>query len=758
MVMRPLWILFSVLISAAAVGLYVTSPIDPLQWAAEFIFGAGTLFLPPASPVTRFAEAALAGAIIGYFLIFIPLSIATWLDGGRQSRAFRRALAVAGDDAAADPAARSGGLSSPWWPLLPLYDTERAQTAEGAEPDPLTKTGRTVLIDNLVANQSAASVFHDFPVIAIGLGLIALIGQLLPVLAADPAAAIAGARSGLGSATARGFCSLVAATTAAALFGLMFQLIGAILRRRAGSICAAASLAVRRRKWVFTERAKHQEENGRLLVTPLARRVPERIDGVDDKLIEHVAERVSRMPAVTGRDVAESVESAIRDLHATTLRPMLHDISRLLSLLGDRAGHLVETVDDRLKLQNEHTAQILAATSEIGRALSALPAFGDRAEHLVATVDDRLTTQNENIRQILAATSEIGGTLSALPALGDRADQLIATVDDSLKTHSEHSNQILAATSEIGRALSILSTFSDRAEQLVATVDDRLKTQSEHTGGILAATTEASRVLAVLAERPQSNLATPEGTVSSASAPDLVALQELRQTLNDERGATADVLRGIGRDLAGTLDTALRGTARSIMKPVSAQTEAIRRAAERLDATATAMAHVGTLIEQSSGTIEQKLDRMVAAQETMPAPGGGDAEASRQIQGLAEDVAVVTRAAREALEAIAALSERMKLDQLRAAAAVPAAPSGGLAGWPTMASQPAAAVEKPDAEPRSWAQRISALHRSSVDLTSELPVLETSAVPLVEPVVPLADPLLEDKYLENPALEDKQPS
>src|SRR3546814_17043610 len=70
-----------------------------------------------------------------------------------------------------------------------------------------------------------------------------------------------------------------------------------------------------------------------------------------------------------------------------------------------------------------------------------------------------------------------------------------------------------------------------------------------------------------------------------------------------------------------------------------------------------------------------------------------------------------------------------------------------------MASQPAAATEKPDAEPRSWAQRISALHRSSVDLTSELPVLETSAVPLVDPVVPLADPLLEDQYLQIPALE-----
>src|SRR5690606_27979923 len=118
--------------------------------------------------------------------------------------------------------------------------------------------------------------------------------------------------------------------------------------------------------------------------------------------------------------------------------------------------------------------------------------------------------------------------------------------------------------------------------QLVATVDDRLKTQSEHTGGILAATTEASRVLAVLAERPQSGPATPEGAVPSTSASDLAALQELRQTLSDERGATAEVLRGIGRDLAGTLDTALRGTAQSIMKPVSAQTAAIRQAAERL--------------------------------------------------------------------------------------------------------------------------------------------------------------------------------
>ena len=746
--MRPLWSLFSVLVAAAVAGLYATSPIDPLQWLAGLIFDPATLRLPPAGPVTRVADAALAGAIVGYVLIFIPLSFATWLDGGRQSRAFRRALVVAADDAAADPAARPGGLSSPWWPLLPLYDTDRAASAEGPEPDPLTRTGRTALIDNLVANQSAAPLFREFPVIAIGLGLVALIGQLLPVLAADPAAALAGARSGLGSATARGFCSLIAAVAAAAMFGLVFHLVGSILRRRAASICGAASLAVRRRKWLIGG-AKREEANNGLLVTPVPRGLPQRIDNLDDKLIEHVAQRVSQIPAASGRDIGESVESAIRDLHATTLRPMLHDISRLLSLLGDRAGHLVETVDDRLKVQNENIGRILDATTEIGRALSTLPACGERAERLVATVEERLKSQGEQTGQMLAATSEMGRAVSVLSAAGDRAERLVATVEERSATQGEQTGQALAATAEIGRALSVLSAFGDRSEQVAAAVVDQMKAQSEQTAQILAATAEIGRALSVLAETPRS--APPP--VAGSESTDPAALQALRQTLDEERGATAETLQVIGRDLAGTLDAALRGTARSIMKPVSAQTEAIRQAAERLDATAAAMARVGTLIEQSSGTLEQKLDRMVAAQEAMPATAGG-ADAGRQIQDMAQDVAVVTRAAREALEAIAALSERMKLDQLRAAAA----PAGVLAGWPAPASPPPpAAAEPADAEPRSWAQRISALHRSSVDMTSDLPALETTEPPMVEPVVPLADPLREDKYLENPALEDKQP-
>lgn len=754
--MRPLWTLFSVLVAAAVAGLYVTSPIDPLQWLAGLIFDPATLRLPPAGPITRVADAALAGAAVGYVLIFIPLSFATWLDGGRQSRAFRRALAVAADDAGADPAARPGGLSSPWWPLLPLYDTDRAASAEGPEPDPLTRTGRTALIDNLIANQSAAPFFREFPVIAIGLGLVALIGQLLPVLATDPAAALAGARSGLGSATARGFCSLIAAVAAAAVFGLIFQLVGAILRRRAASICAAASLAVRRRKWLIGE-AKREEANSGLLVTPVPRGLPQRIDNLDDKLIEHVAPRIPHNPAAAGRDIGESVESAIRDLQATTLRPMLQDISRLLSLLGDRAGHLVETVDDRLKLQNENIGRILDASTEIGRAVSTLPAFGERAERLVATMEERLKSEGEQTGQMLAATSEISRALAALPAFGDRVERLVAALEERLNTQlnsqlnsqGEQAGQALAATAEIGRAL---SAFGDRSEQVATAVVEQMKAQSEQAGQILAATSEIGRALAALAESQRSVPPLVAGTDST----DLAALQALRQTLDEERGATAETLQAIGRELTRTLDAALRGTARSIIKPVSAQTEAIRQAAERLDTTAAAMARVGTLIEQSSGTLEHKLDRMVAAQEAMPAASGG-ADSTRQLQEMTQDVAVVTRAAREALEAIAALSERVKLHQPGAVAA----PAASLAGWPANASPPPpAAAEPAGAEPRGWAQRIRALHRSSLDMTSDLPELEPEpplVEPMVEPVVPLADPLRADKYLENPALEDKQP-
>lgn len=570
--MRTLWILFSALIAALVVALCIASPVDPLRWAADAAIGPALQGIPAGEPVARFADAALIGIVVAYLLIFIPLSAASWIDGGRRSAAIRAALMTAPSDAPTAPS--SVDSATPWWPLLAPYaaeaDGEVPERSAGPKAVPSAKTGRSAVIDGIVAHQSGAAVFADFPVIALGLGFIALMGQLLPVLAADPGA-IVGAGStaaggSIGDALARGFCSLVAATAAAALFSLMSRLMAAILRQRAESICGALDQASR--GWGNTM----VPEAASLTMTPLPQAVREQREGVDDALVEHVAARIWQLPGAPGREVAESVDSAIRDIHATTLRPMLHDISRLMSLLGDRAAHLVTTVDERLGQQAEHTRQILAATQEITRALAALAA---------------------------------------------RAD---------------------VATDAAGRG-------------------------------------------------------------------DLAAVDGLRQALGDERTAAAELLRSIGQDLTGQLDTALRTATRTIVKPIAAQSDAVRKVVERIDAAAEAMARAGSQVEQSTGALGQKLDRLADMPGALPG-GSGPAAA-------AEDIAAIAKASREALESLAALSDQLK-QTVPAAAARDAPP-------------PRHAENGEDAGTASWAQRVSALHRASIDLTSDLPALEIPA-------------------------------
>jgi hypothetical protein len=569
--MRTLWILFSALIAALVVALCIVSPVDPLRWAADQVIGSALQGVPEAEPVARFAEAALIGAVVAYLLIFIPLSAATWIDGGRRSAAIRAALVAPPSDAPSAPS--SVDSATPWWPLLAPYAAraERDVPVVSAGPSaPPAKTGRAAIIDGVVAHQSGAAVFADFPVIALGLGLIALMGQLLPVLAADPGAVIGAGPAvpdgSLGNAMARGFCSLVAATAAAALFGLMSRLVAAILRRRAESICSTLDQASRGWGDALTPAP------AALTMTPLPQAAREPREGVDDALVEHVAARIWQLPGAPGREVAESVDSAIRDIHATTLRPMLHDISRLMSLLGDRAAHLVTTVDERLGQQAEHTRQILAATQEITRALAALAV---------------------------------------------RAD---------------------AGADAAGRG-------------------------------------------------------------------DLAAVDGLRQALSDERTAAAELLRSIGQDLTGQLDTALRTATRTIVKPIAAQSDAVRKVIERIDAAADAMARAGSLIEQSTGALGQKLDRLV---DTPGALQGGSGSAA-----TAADVAAIARASREALESLAALSDQLKQT-------VPPPPARD-------SLPPRQAENGGDPGTGSWAQRVSALHRASIDLTSDLPALEIPA-------------------------------
>jgi hypothetical protein len=570
--MRTLWILFSALIAALVVALCIASPVDPLRWAADAAIGPALQGVPAGEPVARFADAALIGIVVAYLLIFIPLSAATWIDGGRRSAAIRAALMAPPSDAPSAPS--SVDSATPWWPLMAPYaaqaERDVPELSAGPSAVPSAKTGRSAVIDGIVAHQSGAAVFADFPVIALGLGFIALMGQLLPVLAADPAAIVGAgstaAGSSIGDALARGFCSLVAATAAAALFGLVSRLMAAILRQRAESICGTLDQASR--GWGDTM----TPEAAALTMTPLPQAAREPREGVDDALVEHVAARIWQLPGAPGREVAESVDSAIRDIHATTLRPMLHDISRLMSLLGDRAAHLVTTVDERLGQQAEHTRQILAATQEITRALAALAA---------------------------------------------RAD---------------------AGADAAGRG-------------------------------------------------------------------DLAAVDGLRQALSDERTAAATLLRSIGQDLTGQLDTALRTATRTIVKPIAAQSDAVRKVVERIDAAAEAMARAGSLVEQSTGALGQKLDRLA---DTPGAMQGGSGSVA-----AAEDIAAIAKASREALESLAALSDQLKHT-------VPPPPARD-------AQPPRRAENGGDAGTGSWAQRVSALHRASIDLTSDLPALEIPA-------------------------------
>ena len=66
----------------------------------------------------------------------------------------------------------------------------------------------------------------------------------------------------------------------------------------------------------------------------------------------------------------------------------------------------------------------------------------------------------------------------------------------------------------------------------------------------------------------------------------------------------------------------------------------------------------------------------------------------------------MARAAREALDAIAALSQQLRSETPR----------------------PAAYSPMVDTDPQSWAQRVSALHRLSISSTSGLPALDSAGL------------------------------
>lgn len=437
--MRNLWTFFSALLVAVLVALFLADPADPLLRAIGLALGPALQGVPAGEPITRVADALLIGALAAYLLIFLPLSILTWIAGGRQAALIRNAFGDPGSDSPAHALSVDTGTS--WWPLLAPY-AERLDGTPGPGPapgDPAVKSGRTAAIDSLVAHQSGAAVFGDFPIIALGLGVIALIGQILPWLGG---AAPAGA--GMDAALARGFCSLVAATAAAALFGLSSRIVAAVIRRRAESLLGALEREVR------AQSATRRPEPDSLAVTPLPTS-----SRLDRPLVEVATERL-----VQSSEMTESVESAIRELHATTLRPMLQDISRLLSLLGERAGHLIATVDERLRQQAEQTRQLLAATEQISRALAEAAGSG-------AVPGPDGSTDLRELRGVLS--DERAAMASQLAGIGQ---QLGARIDNAVEAAAQALARPLEAQAEavrqmVERLQAVAAAMAETGNELV---------------------------------------------------------------------------------------------------------------------------------------------------------------------------------------------------------------------------------------------------------------------------------------------------
>ena len=704
--MRTLWILFSALIAALVVALCIASPVDPLRWAADAVIGPALQGVPAGEPVARFADAALIGIVVAYLLAFIPLSSATWIDGGRRSAAIRAALMAPPSDAPSAPS--SVDSATPWWPLLAPYaaqaDRDVPERPAGTSSGPSAKTGRSAVIDGIVAHQSGAAVFADFPVIALGLGFIALMGQLLPVLAADPGA-IVGAGStaaggSVGDALARGFCSLVAATAAAALFSLVSRLMAAILRQRAESLCGALDQASR--GWGDTM----APETASLTMTPLPQAARAPREGVDDALVEHVAARIWQLPGAPGRDVAESVDNAIRELHATTLRPMLHDISRLLSLLGERAAHLVTTVDDRLGQQSEHTRQMLAATQQISQALSKRAGAGTSA----ALPSDLAV---DELRQALRDERS-----AAVALLRSTGEEITGQLDTTLKSAARSIVRPLSVQAEavrkmvehIGTTAATLARSGSVIEQSVGAMEQqlvRLATTPQPLPGTVTAdggTVDIAALVQPLATQAEAVRHVVERIDAAAEA-----MARAGSMIVQSSGAIEQKLDRLTnlpemQRSDGGSGAAMENIA-AVLQPLATQAEAVRQVAERIDAAAEAMARAGSMVEKSTGALGQKLDRLA---DTPGALDGGSGSAA-----AAADIAAIAKASREALESLAALSDQLKHT------VPPAAVRDAL---------PPLHVENGgDAAPGSWAQRVSALHRASIDLTSDLPALEIPA-------------------------------
>lgn len=740
---RRLWMVASLLAAAAAAWLYLSFGPDNLLWAWSRLM-APAAALPPAVPATRIADALLVGVAIVYLVGFVPLSIATWMQGAHLTSLARAAAASADSGADELSAARLAMLrseaerASPWQLLL-QFDLVGIGDDAGGPPQRRASIERAAIISDLVAHQSAASLFRGLALICLCLGLFAVVAQTISnMLGTDLLQRPAG---GLELAATRGLLSAVTAVIVAGSIDLVSRLANAAIRQRAETLG---------RRFDRLSRSHHRFEDWDrepiLSAEPIPPLAVGRAADIDD-----IADRTAAMLERSQRQITDRIDGTLQALVGNSIRPMLHEVSRVLSVLSTQAGNMVDAVDRRLGEQRDDARQIaeIAASTrdEIAKQTAVmlershrqlagsiddalhsladtairpmlqevsglLSALSSQAESIARTLDRRLVEQRDDTRQIAEAVNATREELARQTAiLLERSRQQIAeTAGDDPATTAGAIQPLLQEVA------GLLTALNSQAEAVAGTLDRRLAEQRDDARQIAEAANvtreELARQTAVLLERSQQQIAERvDGALQSLGGGTVrPVLQEVSRLL--------EVLSSQAAALVGALDRGLaeqRDDGRQFAEAAAVGSRQI----------AALLGELHQATDRSASALEQRLDRLIASQETLQKAIQSAPAASRAPVAAAAGVPLPAGSPPISLtapsdlpehDALALLSRFLSESRPDGTPFAAAAPGQNGRFVPDAALADSAATN-------DWAKRVAELRRSTADLTRDLPML-----------------------------------
>lgn len=793
---RRLWMAASLLAAVAAAWLYLSFGPDYLLWAWSRLI-APAAALPAAVPATRIADALLLAVVIAFVVGFVPLSLAAWMQGAHLTSLARAAAAAAESGADEVSAARLAMLraeaerQSPWQLLLQFDLVGMADDSHGSAQRRASME-RGAIVSDLVAHQSAASLFRGLALICLCLGLFALVAQTISNLLGTDL--LQRPAKGLELAATRGLLSAVTAVVVAGFIDLVARLVNATIRQRAETLGRRFDRLGRNRR-----RLNEWDREPVLSAEPIPPLSSGRAGDIDD-----IADRTEAMLERSQRQISARIDDALQSLSGDAIRPMLQEVSRVLATLSTQTGNMVEAVDRRLAEQHEDArrlAEITATAREemahqtaamLERSHRQLAASLETAVERIAEAAARplqqevsglLANLNGQVETIAAALDRhLAGQRDDTRRVAEAADALREEMARQTALLAEPSHRQLVAVAEGGApALAAISDqgVSDligalraQADSVAEALDRRLAEQRDDTRRIADAAEamrgEVARQTTFLVEQSQRQVV----PAAEAGAPVLAAaMQPVLQEVSDLIGA----LRAEAEAIAGALDRRLAEqhaeirriveTAGATREDIAAQTAALLERSHaqigaRVDGALQSLGgatvrpvlqEVSRLLELLSGqagTLVETLDRRLAEQrEDNRQAAEATAAGTRQLAALLAELQQVTGrstgAVAERLDRLIASQETLR----QAARPAPSAPVGALApGRPAGAADPdplamlsrlladsrrTGGQPAPEAPARNgaaaaegdWARRLADLSRSTADLTRDLPML-----------------------------------